>query len=319
MTMHLALLDDYQGVALSMADWASLKPEVEVTAIREVFPNQDAAAERLKGFEVVAAMRERTPFPKALIERLPNLKLITTTGMRNAAIDVRAAVERSILVCGTEMLSFPTAELAWGLVLSLARNIPREDRNMRAGGWQTTVGIGLRGKTLGIVGLGRLGSEVAKFGKAFQMEVIAWSQNLTAERAAAAGATPVSKEELFRRADFITVHVVLSDRTRGLIGAAELAAMKPTAYLVNTSRGPIVDTAALIATLEQRRIAGAAIDVYDKEPPPADHPLRRLDNTILTPHLGYVVAEGYRRSYGQIVENIRAYLAGKPIRVINPA
>lgn len=319
MTMRLALLDDYQGVALSMADWASLKPEAETTTIREVLPDQDAAAKRLQDFEMVVAMRERTPFPKTLIARLPKLKLIATTGMRNAAIDVRAAAERGIVVCGTDSLPYPTAELAWGLILSLARNIPREDRNMRAGGWQTTVGVGLRGKTLGLVGLGRLGSEVAKFGKAFQMEVIAWSQNLTAERAGAAGATLVTKEELFRRADFVTIHVVLSDRTRELIGAAELAAMKPTAYLVNTSRGPIVNTAALVTALEKGKIAGAAVDVYDKEPPPADHPLRRLDNVILTPHLGYVVAEGYRRQYTQIVENIRAYLSGKPSRVINPA
>jgi phosphoglycerate dehydrogenase-like enzyme len=318
MSQHLAILDDYQGVALGLADWASLAPAVSAVSIGDVLPDIDAAARRLEDFEVLIAMRERTPFPKALIERLPKLELLVTTGMRNASIDVKAAIERGIVVCGTDMLPYPTAELTWGLVLSLARSIPREARNMREGRWQTTVGIGLRGKTLGIVGVGRLGSEVAKLGKAFGMEPIAWSQNLTPERAAAAGAEHVGKNELFQRSDFVTIHLVLSERTRGLVGASELAAMKPTAYLVNTSRGPIVDTRALVAALELKRIAGAAIDVYDTEPLSADHPLRRLENALLTPHIGYVIAENYRLAYGQAVEDVRAFLAGKPIRTLKP-
>jgi phosphoglycerate dehydrogenase-like enzyme len=239
--------------------------------------------------------------------------------MRNAAIDVKAAGERGVTVCGTEMLPYPTAELTWGLILALARHLPAESRNMREGRWQTTLGTALRGKVLGILGLGKLGGEVARIAKAFGMSPIAWSQNLTAERAAAAGAELVGKEDLFRRADFVTVHLVLSARTRGLVGKAELAAMKPTAFFVNTSRGPIVDSAALTEALEARRIAGAALDVYDQEPLPADHPLRRVENLLLTPHLGYVIEENYRRAYGQAVEDIRAFLAGKPIRVIAPA
>ena len=316
MSMRLAILDDYQNVALGLADWASLGPAVSPVSIREVLPSVDAAARRLEDFDILIAMRERTPFPKALIERLPKLKLLVTTGMRNAAIDVKAANARGVTVCGTDMLPYPTAELTWGLILSLARNIPREERNMREGRWQTTLGVGLRGKTLGIVGLGKLGGEVAKIGKAFGMELIAWSQNLTADRAASVGAEPVAKDALFRRADFVTIHLVLSDRTRGLVSTSELVAMKPTAYLVNTSRGPIVDTPALATALELKRIAGAAIDVYDEEPAPANHPLRRLENVVLTPHLGYVIAENYRHAYGQAVENVRAFLAGKPVRVI---
>jgi phosphoglycerate dehydrogenase-like enzyme len=316
-TLRLAILDDYQAVALSMADWASLKPSVEAVAFHDWVGDRDAVIARLKDFEIVVAMRERTPFPRALLEKLPKLKLLVTTGMRNAAIDMKAAAERGIPVCGTDMLPYPTAELAWGLILALARSIPQEDRGMRAGGWQTTVGVGLQGKTLGILGLGRLGAQVAKVGLAFGMEVMAWSQNLTAERAASAGATLVSKEELFRQADVVTIHLVLGERTRGLVGKAELAAMKPTAYLVNTSRGPIVDSAALTAVLEARRIAGAGIDVYDEEPLPSSHPLRRLDNLVLTPHLGYVTAENYRHAYGQALEDVRAFLAGKPVRVVN--
>jgi phosphoglycerate dehydrogenase-like enzyme len=312
--MRLAILDDYQGVALGLADWASLAPAVSAVSVRNVLPNIDAAVQHLGDFEILVAMRERTPFPKALIERLPKLKLLVTTGMRNASIDVTAAIGRGIAVCGTDMLPYPTAELAWGLILSLARSIPREVLNMREGRWQTTVGVGLRGKTLGVVGLGKLGSEVAKIGKAFGMELIAWSENLTPERAAAVGAERVGKDELFRRADFVTIHLVLSERTRGLVGASELAAMKSTAYLVNTSRGPIVDTPALIAALELKRIAGAAIDVYDTEPLPADHALRRVENAVLTPHIGYVIAENYRLAYGQAVEDVRGFLAGKPIR-----
>ncbi len=315
--MRAAILDDYQGVALASADWASLKPTVEATVFRDTRADVDEVAKRLADFEIVVAMRERTPFPKALLERLPKLKLLVTTGKRNASIDLKAAAAKGIVVCGTDMLPYPTAELTWGLILSLVRNIPREERNMRTGGWQTTVGVGLKGKTLGVFGLGNLGSQVARIGKAFGMEAIASSQNLTAERAASVGASLVSKEELFRRADVVTIHLVLSERTRGAVAAAELALMKPSAYLVNSSRGPIIDTAALIAALERRRLAGAALDVYDSEPLPADHPLRKLDNVVLTPHLGYVTAEGFRLAYSHAVEDIRAFLDGKPVRVLS--
>ncbi|HLI11766.1 MAG TPA: D-2-hydroxyacid dehydrogenase family protein [Alphaproteobacteria bacterium] len=314
---RVAILDDYQKASLGLADWARLGAEVKVEAFDRPFADGDEAATRLAAFEVIVAMRERTPFPRALIERLPRLRLLVTTGMRNAAIDMAAASSRGVLVCGTEMLPYPTAELTWGLILSLSRNIPVEDRAMRAGGWQTTLGVDLRGKTLGVIGLGRLGAEVARIGRAFGMEVVAWSRNLTDERATSAGAARVEKAALLARADVVTIHLVLSERTRGLIGAAELAAMKRTAFLVNTSRGPIVDTAALIEALRTRRIAGAALDVYDAEPLPADHPLRRLDNVVLTPHLGYVTAENYRQAYGQAVEDIAAFLAGKPVRVLN--
>ena len=317
--MRLAILDDYQDAALGLADWASLRPEIEIEVFRDTLAGVDAVARQLQPFAIVVAMRERTPFPASLIERLANLKLLVTTGMRNASIDVKAASERGIVVCGTEMLAHPTAELTWGLILALARQIAAEDRHMRAGGWQTSLGVGLKGKVLGLIGLGRLGSEVARVGRAFNMDVVAWSQNLTEERAAAQGARLVGKDELFRLADFISIHLVLSPRSRGLVGAAELAAMKKTAFLVNTSRGPIVDTVALIAALERRQIAGAGLDVYDEEPLPKDHPLRRLDNVVITPHLGYVIAENYRLAYGHAVEDVRAYLSGKPIRVIAPA
>ncbi len=317
MTMRAAILDDYQDAALAAADWTSLGPAVATTAFRDTLADIDKVAARLAEFEIVVAMRERTPFPQALLERLPKLKLLVTTGKRNAAIDMKAAAARGVVVCGTDMLGYPTAELAWGLILALARHIPREERSMRAGGWQTTLGVGLQGKTLGLLGLGNLGSQVARIGIAFGMTAIGWSQNLTAERAASVGAQLVSKEELFRRADVLSVHLVLSGRTRGLVGAADLALMKPSAMLVNSSRGPIVDGSALIAALEGRRIAGAALDVYDTEPLPADHPLRRLDNVVLTPHLGYVTAENYRLAYACAVEDIRAYLDGKPVRVLN--
>jgi phosphoglycerate dehydrogenase-like enzyme len=316
--MKLAILDDYQGVALGLADWKSLAPEIEATSVRDVLASADAAATRLKDFDILIAMRERTPFPKELLARLPTLKLLVTSGMRNAAIDVKEASTRGVVVCGTSMLATPTAELAWGLIIGLARSIALEHAGMRAGAWQTTVGVGLAGKTLGIVGLGRLGSQVAKIGKAFGMDPIAWSPNLTPERAAAGGAVAVSKAELFKRADFVTVHMVLSDLSRGLVGAAELAQMKPTAYLINTSRGPIVDEAALVAALRARKIAGAGIDVYDQEPPAKDHPLRKLDNALLTPHLGYVTIENYREAYSQALEDVRAWRSGTPLRVIAP-
>lgn len=316
--MRVAILDDYQEAALSLADWSSLHPAIQIEAFNEHVANETELARRLHVFEGVVAMRERTPFPASLFARLPNLRLLVTSGMRNAAIDLAAASARGVTVCGTDMLPYPTAELTWGLILGLVRNIPHEDRAMRAGAWQTTLGIGLKGKTLGIIGLGRLGAQVATVGKAFGMDIIAWSQNLTAERASAAGARLVEKAELFASADVVSIHLVLSERTRNLVTASDLGRMKPTAFLVNTARGPIIDEAALIAALERRRIAGAAIDVYDTEPLPTDHPFRRLPSMIVTPHLGYVTAENYRLAYGQAVEAIRAYLAGAPIRVIAP-
>jgi phosphoglycerate dehydrogenase-like enzyme len=315
--MRLAILDDYQNVALSMADWDGLRPSLEIQTFHDTLKSEDAAAERLRDFEIVVAMRERTPFRRSLIERLPKLKLLVTTGMVNASIDKKAAAERGIIVSGTTSLRHPTAELTWGLMLALARNITREDASMRKGAWQTTVGISLHGKVLGILGLGKLGSQVAVFGKAFMMDVIAWSENLTIAHADSLGVQCVEKQELFRRADFLTIHTVLSKRTRGLVGPDELAAMKSTSYLINTSRGPIVEERALIAALETGKIAGAALDVYDQEPLPEDHALRRLENVILTPHLGYVTDENYRAFYGEAAENVRAFLAGNPIRVLN--
>jgi phosphoglycerate dehydrogenase-like enzyme len=315
--LRVAILDDYQGVALEMADWQSLHPAAQMQAFADHLDDLDALAQRLHIFDCIVLMRERTPFPPALFEKLPNLRLIVTAGMRNAAIDMAAATAQGVQVCGTEMAGHATAELTWGLIIALFRHIPAEDRVTRAGRWQTTLGVGLKGKTLGLVGLGKLGSQVARIGAAFGMEIIAWSPNLTEERAAAAGARRVDKAELFARADVVSIHVVLSERSRGLVGAAEIAAMKPSAYLVNTSRGPIVDEAALIAALRQRRIAGAGIDVFEPEPIVADHPLLALDNTVITPHLGYVIEEGYRLLYGQAVEDIRAFIDGKILRGIN--
>jgi phosphoglycerate dehydrogenase-like enzyme len=315
---RIAVLDDYQNVALQTADWKKLPSDCEVTVFRDHVDGLDALAARLAPFEVIVAMRERTPFPRELLERLPNLRLLVTTGMRNASIDVEAAAERNVVVCGTPGLPYPTAELAWGLILSLFRRIPQEDRAMREGRWQTTLGLGLNGKVLGVLGLGTLGSRVARIARAFEMDVLAWSQNLTKERAAEVGATLVPKDELLARADVVSIHLVLSERTRGLVGRRELGLMKRTAFLVNTSRGPIVDEAALVEALESGRIAGAGIDVYDKEPLPVEHPLRRAPNTVLTPHLGYVTEETYRVFYGGAVEDIAAWLAGVPIRVLTP-
>jgi phosphoglycerate dehydrogenase-like enzyme len=313
--MRVAILDDYQGMALQLADWRSLHPQAQMTAFSDHLDDEDAVAHRLHTFECVVLMRERTPFPASLLAKLPNLRLIVTPGMRNAA--VAAATERKVQVCGTDMLPYPTAELAWGLILALVRHIPAEDRAVRAGRWQTTLGIGLKGKTLGLIGLGRLGGQVAEIGKAFGMEVVAWSQNLTAERATAAGATLVGKDELFQRADVVSIHVVLSPRSRGLVGAAELGRMKRSAFLVNTSRGPVVDEGALLAALRERRIAGAGLDVFEPEPLPKNHPLLALDNVVITPHLGYVTEENYRLLYGQAVEDIRAFLDGMPLRPLN--
>jgi len=313
---RVAILDDYQRVAVSMADWASLGNSVTVESFHEPLGSEQAVAERLGQVDVIVAMRERTPFPRTLLERLPALKLLVTTGRRNAAIDVAAATERGVRVSGTSTLSTPPVELTWALILALARKITQESSAMRSGAWQTTIGVGLHGKVLGVIGLGRLGSEVAKIGKAFGMHVVAWSEHLTTERAAALDVERVDKKDLLQHADVVTIHLVLSPRTTGIIGAAEFDLMKPTALLVNTARGPIVDEQALVAALKNRRIAGAGLDVYDREPLPADHPLRALENALLTPHLGYVTSDNYREMYGQAVENIRAFLDGNPIRLI---
>ncbi|MBI3329816.1 MAG: D-2-hydroxyacid dehydrogenase family protein [Nitrospinae bacterium] len=316
---NVAVLDDYQGVALEMADWSVLPADCQVQVFRDHLTDLDPLGDRLRAFEVVTCMRERTPFRRDLLERLPNLRLLVTTGMRNAAIDVRAATDLGVMVCGTAGgPEAPPAELTWGLILALVRHIPREDAATRDGHWGTTVGMSLENKVLGVLGLGRLGAKVARVGVAFDLSVIAWSQNLTAERAAQCGATLVTKGELFARSDILTIHVQLSARTRGLVGARELSLMKPTAYLINTARGPIVDEAALVHALQARVIAGAGLDVFDQEPLPSDHPFKRLDNTILAPHLGYVTKEQYQVRYRETVEDIMAYLRGEPIRVLNP-
>ncbi len=315
---RVAILDDYQHVARRMADWASLPAGTDVVVFSDHLKDVGEVAARLADFDAVVAMRERTAFPRALLEKLPRLKLLITTGMRNASIDVGGAVERGVVVCGTQGLGYPTAELTWGLIIALLRRIPTEDRATREGQWQVSCGLGLNGKTLGVIGLGNLGSRVAKVGKAFEMDVLAWSQNLTAARAAEVGATLVTKDELLARSDVVTVHLVLSDRTRGLLGARELSSMKRTAHLINTSRGPIVDEAALIAALRAGTIAGAGLDVFDDEPLTSDHPLRHLPNTVLTPHLGYVTEEGYKIFYGHALEDVKAWLAGQPVRVIRP-
>lgn len=312
----IAILDDYQGVALAMADWSGLATEHRLQVFRHPLANQDETAAALAGFEIVCLMRERTPFPAQLFHRLPRLKLCVTTGLRNASIDVGAATAHGVIVCGTPSGGHATAELAFGLMLSIARHIPFEAQAMRTGAWQTTVGQDLKGKTLGILGLGKLGGQMAAYARAFGMTVIAWSQNLTAEKATAAGATLVAKDELFRRSDFVSIHSVLSDRTRGIVGAAELGAMKPTAAIINTSRGPIIDGEALLAALRQNRIAAAALDVYEEEPLPWEHPLRKEPRALLTPHLGYVTEETYRMFYGGTVAAIEAWLAGKPIHQI---
>jgi len=311
---RVAILDDYQGVGESLGDWSGL----DVTTFRDHLAGEDAVAERLAPFDVVVAMRERTPFPRTLLERLPRLRLLVTTGMRNASIDVAAARELGIVVSGTGGSGPSTPELTWGLVLAVARGIPRQDASVRAGGWQVGLGTELAGKTLGVLGLGRIGSQVARYGLAFGMDVVAWSQNLTLGRAESVGARLVDRGELFAEADVLTIHLVLSQRTRGLVGARELGLMKPSAFLVNTSRGPIVDEGALAAALDRGAIAGAALDVFDEEPLPPEHPFRRLDNVVVTPHVGYVTQESYRVFYREAAEDVHAFLAGTPIRVVEP-
>ena len=316
--MKVAILDDYQGVASQMADWSQLPPGTELQFFQEHLADEDKLAERLKSFQVVMGMRERTPFPRSLLERLPELRLLITTGGRNASFDVAAATELGIVVCGTGGAGEGPTELTWGLIIGLLRQIPQEDQLTRQGKWGATVGIGLKNKTIGLVGLGHIGSRVARVANAFDMNVIAWSQNLTAQRARECQATLVDKDTLFRDSDIVSIHVRLSDRTRGLVGARELGLMKPTAYLINISRGPIVDEAALIDALRRQAIAGAGIDTFDIEPVPSEHPILKLPNTVLTPHVGYVTEEGYRAFYSGVVEDIRAFASGEPIRVVNP-
>jgi phosphoglycerate dehydrogenase-like enzyme len=313
--MRVALLDDYQGVARDCAPWEQLG-DAEIVAFADHVADDDALVERLAGFDVVVAMRERTPLGRDRLQRLPDLRLLVTTGSANAAIDLPAAAELGILVCGTDGLAAPTAEHAWALILALARHVPAEDRAMRTGGWQSTIGTDLEGRTLGVLGLGRLGSRVATVGQAFGMDVIAWSEHLVAVEAAARGVRAVTFAQLLERADVLTIHTRLSDRTRGLVGAEELRAMRRSALLVNTSRGPIVDEAALVAALHAGEIGGAALDVFATEPLPADHPLRTAPNTVLTPHLGYVTTATYRVFYGGAVEAIAAWRAGAPVRVL---
>jgi phosphoglycerate dehydrogenase-like enzyme len=313
----VAILDDYQGVAESFADWRPVRARARLTIFHDHVAEPDDLVARLAPFEVVCVMRERTPLPRAILERLPRLKLIITTGAHNRSIDLAAAHERGISVCRAGPgSSGQMVEFTWGMILALARHIPFEDRAMRAGGWQTTVGTALFGKTLGVVGLGKIGAGVAKVGLAFGMNVIAWSANLTPARAAECGASRVEKDELLRQSDVVTLHLVLSARSRGIIGARELGLMKPSATIVNTSRGPLIEEAALIEALRHGRIAGAALDVYDREPLPADHPLRSLENTVLTPNLGYVSGETYSRYFKEMVEDVLAYLDGKPIRLV---
>jgi phosphoglycerate dehydrogenase-like enzyme len=313
--LRCAILDDYIDLALWVADWSKVSDRVDITVFNEPFASTEAAAGALKDFEIICAMRERTPFPPALFAALPKLKLLITSGMRNAAIDMEAAKDHQVTLCGTQWGRDPTAPLTMGLILELTRNIGRENARMHAGEpLQKFVGIEIEGRTLGVVGLGKLGAKVSGLAKAFGMKVIAWSPNLTAERCKEVGVNYTTKEELFSTADIVTIHVVLSQRSRGLVGREDLARMKPTSYLVNTARGPIVDEAALLETLSERKIAGAAVDVFSVEPLPTDHPFRKLDNIVLTPHLGYVTEEGFRSHYNQMVEGIDAWFKGETLR-----
>lgn len=314
--MKIAVLDDYQHVALSLADWSVVERDAEVVLFHRHLGDLEKAAGALADFDVIALMRERTPFPRALFERLPKLKLLVTSGHFNSAIDVAAAAERGVTVCGTATIGRTTVELTWALLMTAARNTAREDRALREGRWQVALGHTLEGKTMGLVGLGRLGAQVAEIARVFRMNLVAWSEHMTQERAAEHGARMVAKDELFAVSDFVGIHLRLSERTRGLVGAAELARMKRTAWIINTARGEIVDEPALIDALRNRRIGGAAMDVYAVEPLPVDHPFRSLENTVLSPHKGFVTDESYRVFYGETVENIRSWMDGKPIRVI---
>jgi phosphoglycerate dehydrogenase-like enzyme len=326
--MRVAILDDYQQVSLASTDWSAVRSLAQIDVFAQHIARTEALVSALEPYDVVVAMRERTPFDADRLARLPRLRLLVTTGMGNSAIDLEAATARGITVCGTEGIGSATAELTWGLILALLRHIPEEDRRLKqagraggaalglSGGWQQTVGTGLDGKRLGVVGLGKQGRRVAEIGRAFGMKVSAWSQNLDHDEAKKAHAKPVSKEELFSSADVVTLHYKLGPRSTGLVGAAELALMKPSSYLINTSRGPLVDSAALLAALRSGAIAGAALDVYDVEPLPLGDPLRSAPNVVLTPHLGYVTAETYQVFYGDAAEDIVAFAKGSPVRVL---
>ena len=303
-----AVLDDYQAVALKYGEWFPLRDRLDLTVFREHIDDPTLVVERLQPFEIVCVMRERTPLTRQILEQLPNLKLIVSTGMRNASIDTKAAEELGITIKPTGYVGSGAPELTWALLMAIARQIPVESGNVQSGGWQTTVGADLKGKTVGIVGLGRIGTKIAQYAKAFDMKVVAWSQNLTQVKAAEAGATLVDKATLFREADFVTIHLVLSDRSRGIITLDDLELMKPTAYFINTSRGPLVDEQALIGLLQQERIAGAALDVFDQEPLPAHHPFRTLKNVLATPHIGYVTEDTYKVFYGDTVKAITDWL-----------
>jgi len=312
-----AILDDYRNVALKSADWSKVATELDCKIFNEHLGSQENVIKALQGFEIICAMRERTAFPRAVIEKLPDLKLLITTGMRNASIDVAAAREHGVVVSGTPATGNPTSGIAIGLMLELTRRIGYENARLKAGApWQSTIGLDLEGLTLGVIGLGKLGARTSRIAQAFGMKVMAWSQNLTPEKCKAVGVEYAQKDELFRQSDLITIHVVLSQRTRGLVGAKELALMKPTAYIINTSRGPIIEEGALLAALREKRIAGAGLDVFDIEPLPVDHPLRKMDNVVLTPHLGYVSLQNYRAYFSGVVDDIRAYLDGSPVRVL---
>ncbi|MEU9123417.1 D-2-hydroxyacid dehydrogenase family protein [Streptomyces sp. NPDC048506] len=318
MTPRCAVLDDYQGVALSMADWAALDGAVDVRTLSEPLRSEDEVVAAIGDCEIVVAMRERTPFPASLLARLPRLRLLITSGMRNAAIDLPAAARHGVTVCGTAGNTEPPVELTWALILGLARNVATESAAMRTGGpWQSTLGADLHGRTLGLLGLGKIGTRVARIGQAFGMDVVAWSRNLTAARAAEVGVrATATKEELLENSDVVSVHLVLGDRTRGLLGAAELRRMRPTGYLVNASRAAIVDQDALLRALRENWIAGAGLDVFEQEPLPADHPLRTLPNVLALPHLGYVTRRNYEGYFQQAVEDITAFLAGNPVRIL---
>ncbi|OAE10690.1 hydroxyacid dehydrogenase [Pseudomonas simiae] len=316
MSVQIAVIDDWQNVASGVVDWSVLAPVGEVHFLHDYPADTATMVERLKGFEVICVMRERSTFDKALLQGLPNLKLLVTGGMRNAAIDIPAAKALGIQVCGTDSYKQAAPELTWALIMASTRNLLAEANSLREGGWQVGLSGDLYGKTLGVLGLGSIGQKVAQFAQVFGMRVIAWSENLTPERAAESGVTWVSKRELFEQADILTVHLVLSDRSRGLVDAQALSWMKPSARLVNTARGPIVDEQALLQALQAGRLAGAALDVYGEEPLPADHPFRRLPNVLATPHVGYVSEQNYRQFYQQMIEDIQAWAKAAPIRVL---
>jgi phosphoglycerate dehydrogenase-like enzyme len=315
---QIVCLDDYQNVALTYGDWGQLKGRANVRSITRNIADRAELLRELADANVLVCNRERTVLDKAVIDALPNLELIVTSGLRNASIDVAAANARGITVCGTQTLGYPTAELTWAMILGYMRDLPNQVNSLASGGWQTKVGVGVRGKTLGILGYGRIGSEVAKVGLALGMKVVAWSRSLTPEKAAAAGVECASKEEVLKQSDVVTVHLVLNKELHHFIGAADLALMKPTALFVNTSRSGLVDTAALIAALKEGKLGGAALDVYDREPLPKDDPIRTAPRTMLTPHLGYVIEESYKVTYPQSLEDILAWMDGKPLRVITP-